>query len=80
MLKLAILTEDYNLASLGALFQEIKFQLNVAFDTIKINACPRSCNMAAHGVGFRDGYFETWVSQFPKFVINSVAGDSASMI
>jgi hypothetical protein len=35
--------------------------------------------MAAHGVGFMDGYFETWVSQFPEFVINSV-DDSASMI
>jgi hypothetical protein len=50
VLKLAVSTEDYNLASLGALFQEIKFQLKIAFDVVKLYACSRSCNMAAHNL------------------------------
>uniref|UniRef100_A0ACD5XYZ3 Uncharacterized protein n=1 Tax=Avena sativa TaxID=4498 RepID=A0ACD5XYZ3_AVESA len=84
ILKQAISSDDYNLASLGALFQEIKMQLNFAFADVKINVCPRSCNNAAHtlsmhGVCMGKGNYETWLDHFPEFVMNIVVDDLVSM-
>ena len=72
------------MSTLGAVFQEIKFHLNVAFDDVNVSVCPRSCNvvahsLAAHGVRLGDGEYETWLGHFPEFVVNSVAGDSPSL-
>ena len=52
----AISNEHYNLAA------KIKFQFNVAFDGVQLDACPRSCNtvghtLAAQGVELPAGYF-----------------------
>jgi hypothetical protein len=83
-LKQAISSKEYDLAPLGAIFQEIKFHLSVPFEAVKLNVCPRSCNsaahcLAAHGINMGNGQSETWVGQFPEFVSNSVTGDLASM-
>ena len=64
------------MSTLGAVFQEIKFHLNVAFDDVNVSVCPRSCNaaahsLAAHGVRLGDGKCETWLGHFPEFVVNS---------
>jgi len=83
VLKQAISSEDYDLAPLGALFQEIKFQLRVAFENVNPYVCHRSCNnaahvLAAHGASLGDGKYEIWLGQFPELVLNSVAGDLTS--
>ncbi|VAI86141.1 unnamed protein product [Triticum turgidum subsp. durum] len=83
VLKQAISSEDYDLAPLGALFQEIKFQLRIAFENVKLYVCPMSCNnaahvLAAHEASLGDGMYEIWLGQFPELVMNSVAGDLTS--
>ena len=84
VLKQAISSQDYDLAPLGALFQKIKFQMRVGFDNVNLYVCPKSCNnaahaLAAHGTSLGNGSYEIWLGQFPNVVINSVAGDSASL-
>jgi hypothetical protein len=84
VLKQAVSSKEYDLSPLGALFQEIKIQLDVNFDVVKLNVCPRSCNTAAHslaayGVNMEKGQYETWLGLFPEFVSNSVTGDLASI-
>ena len=64
VLKQAATSEEYDKSTLGSLFQEIKFQLNVAFDVAKLNVCLRICNNAAHsltayGHGLGSGRCET---------------------
>ncbi|XBI46999.1 hypothetical protein VPH35_111078 [Triticum aestivum] len=83
-LKQSITSQEYDRSALGSLFQEIKLQLNVAFDDVKLNVCPRACNNAAHtiaayGHGLGSGVCETWLGHFPVFVLNSVAGNLASL-
>ncbi|KAI5022530.1 hypothetical protein ZWY2020_059260 [Hordeum vulgare] len=84
VLKQVISSKEYDLSTLGVVFQEIKFNLNVAFDDVNISVCPRSCNVAAHslvthGVRLGDCQYETWLGNFPQFLINSIAGDLASL-
>ncbi|KAI4995779.1 hypothetical protein ZWY2020_037867 [Hordeum vulgare] len=84
ILKQATSSEEYDLSTLGIVFQKIKFHLNMAFDYISISVCPRSCNVAthsltAHGVRLGDGQYETWLGYFPEFVVNCVAGDLVSL-
>ena len=64
-LKQAITSQEYDRSALGSLFQEIKFQLNAAFDDVKLNVCPRACNNAAHtiaayGHSVGSGLCEIW--------------------
>lgn len=47
-LKTAVTTEDYDLAVLGAIFTDIKFQLYVDFTDVSVVYCPRACNFVAH--------------------------------
>ncbi|KAI5006650.1 hypothetical protein ZWY2020_033895 [Hordeum vulgare] len=77
VLKHAVSSKEYDLSTLGVVFQEIKFHLNVAFDDVNINICSRPSNIAArslatHGVRLGDGQYETWLSYFLEFVVNSI--------
>lgn len=47
-LKTAVTTEDCDLAVLGAIFRDIKFQLCVGFTDVCVVSCPRACNSVAH--------------------------------
>jgi hypothetical protein len=63
-LKQAISSKEYDLAPLGAIFQEIKFHLSAPFEAVKFNVCLRSYNnaahcLAAHGVNMGNGQSET---------------------
>lgn len=67
-------SEEYNRPSLGALFQEIKFQLKkVVFGAVKLVVCPRSCNLATRSLA------ESLFGHFPEFEMDAVSGDLASM-
>ncbi|KAI4995782.1 hypothetical protein ZWY2020_037870 [Hordeum vulgare] len=84
VLKQAISSEEYDLSTLGAVFQEIKFHLNVAFDYISISVCLRSCNvaahsLAAHGVRLGNDQCKTWLGYFREFVVYCVARDLGSL-
>jgi ribonuclease HI len=84
MLKQAISSDEYKLAPLGALFQEIRQQLNIAFTDVNLSVCSRSCNnaahtLAAHGASMGNGIYKTWLGHFPGFVMNDVADDLVSM-
>jgi ribonuclease HI len=84
ILKQAISSDEYKLAPFGALFQDIKLQLKVAFTDVKLNTCSRSCNnaahtLAAHGASMGNGIYDTWLGHFPDFVANAVADDLVSM-
>lgn len=66
VLKQAITSEDYNLSALGAVFREIKFQLQVGLSDVCINHVSRLCNqaahrLAAHGTVMSVGTFECWL-------------------
>ena len=52
-LKQAITSSDFDWSHLGTLFREIKFQLDVSFDSFNISVCPRACNVVAHNLAAR---------------------------
>ena len=79
----ALSTEDTDLAALGAIFWDIKFQLCVDFTDLSVVYCPRVCNSVAHclakyGDNLGAGTCETWLGQLLDSVLSVVAGDLPS--
>lgn len=80
-----LLSDEYDLSTLGTLFKEVKFLLHVGLSDVSIIHCKRECNVAAHtlaaqGVCMEAGCSENWLGQFPKFVSDAVAGDMSSVL
>jgi hypothetical protein len=44
----AMLSDEYDLSTMGTLFKEVKFLLHVGLSDVSIVHCKRECNVAAH--------------------------------
>ena len=81
-LKQAITSDLYDYSSLGVLFKEIRAVLQSAFQSCKVETCPRACNisahcLAAHGVCMERKSYQIWLDPFPSHVKKLVAGESS---
>ena len=81
-LKQAITSDLYDYSSLGVLFKEIRAVLQSAFQSCKVETCPRACNisahcLAAHGVCMERKSYQIWLDPFPSHVTKLVAGESS---
>ncbi|XBI73168.1 hypothetical protein VPH35_066966 [Triticum aestivum] len=93
-LKQAITSDLYDYSSLGVLFfagktsnlfifnHEIRAVLQSAFQSCKVETCPRACNisahcLAAHGVCMERKSYQIWLDPFPSHVKKLVAGESS---
>ena len=80
-LKQAIISDLYDYSSLGVLFKEIRAVLQSAFQSCKVETCPRACNisthcLAAHGVCMEWRSYQIWLDLFPSDVRKKlVAGE-----
>jgi hypothetical protein len=50
ILKNAITSTEYDLATLGGRFKEIKVVMCNGFEDINVSVCKRSCNIVAHNL------------------------------
>ena len=78
VLRQAMITEDYDEASIGALVKEMKSLALYSFQCCKIEVCPRSCNNLAHclaalGANQEAGSYQVWFAPFPRHVNNLLA-------
>ena len=85
MLKQAITSPEYDLSKLGSLFQDVKFQMRVGLIVVSFEHCNRECNVAAHilamhGLGMENDCSETWLGNFPEFVLDAVVGDMPNVL
>ena len=65
LVKEAILTDDYRLASSGGVITEIKHLIGPDFMSCTVSVCKRDCNTAAHalaayGCNLPSGSYNTW--------------------
>ena len=78
----AVTTTSLHRSTLGALFREIKYLLQLGFIEWKVTFCPRLCNVPAHelaAIGRRDdnASFHVWSVNLPKVVTDAVTADMA---
>jgi hypothetical protein len=82
VLKTAVTSNSYDAAPLGALFREIKYQLQLSFIEFKVIYVHRDCNKPAHvlaalGVCEPLGSQRFWTEDYPAAVSKAVSGDYA---
>ena len=70
---------------MGSLFQDVKFQMRVGLIVVSFEHCIRECNGAAHilamhGLGMENDCSETWLGNFPEFVLDAVVGDMPNVL
>jgi hypothetical protein len=73
---------SYDAAPLGALFREIKYQLQLSFKEFKVIYVHRDCNKPAHvlaalGVCEPLGSQRFWTKNYPAAVTKAVSSDYA---
>lgn len=79
-LQQAITTEMLDRSSVGAMFREIKFLLQLAFIDWNVTCCPIVCNMPAHVLAApgRRGVYgvqHVWLVNLPSDVTDVVIAD-----
>ena len=78
----AATTTSLDRSTLGALFREIKYLLQLGFIEWNVSCCPRLCNVPAHelaAIGRRNvnaGY-QVWLVNLPRVVSDAVTADLA---
>jgi hypothetical protein len=81
LVKDAIKTDDYRLASIGGIVTEIKHIISDEFPTCLVSVCKRECNKVAHslaalGCNLPSGCYNTWEG-VPSMLEDLVTSDFA---
>ena len=84
LVKEAILTDDYRLASSGGVITEIKHLIGPDFMSCTVSVCKRDCNsiahaLAAYGCNLPSGSYNTWEG-VPRVVEELVTSDLARSV
>jgi hypothetical protein len=78
VLKTAVTSNSYDAAPLGALFREIKYQLQLSFIEFKLSDCNKPAHvLAALGVCEPLGSQGFWTEDYPAAVTKAMSGDYA---